>query len=107
MRDDLALSEDASDETRKIHKAIVKVLGSDTYTGGCRAFYTPQEWRERGEKYGTESKLIVCHDGGALTAYFNYDYMDYPAIERMTNALADLGYFAQPCTSWYTAIYPI
>ena len=37
-----------------------------TNTGGCRVFYSPQEWAERKETYGTKAELIVVHDGGDL-----------------------------------------
>lgn len=75
--------------------------------GGCKAFYTPDEWLDRGEDYGTHSKLIVCHDGGDLLPYFSYDGTDYGRNERMVEALEKLGYYAEQCTCWYTAIYPI
>ena len=75
--------------------------------GGCRAFYTPDEWLDRGEDYGTRSKLIVCHDGGDLLPYFSYDGTDYGRSEKMEEALEKLGYYAEQCTCWYTAIYPI
>lgn len=107
MRDDLELSKDATEEAKKIREAILKVLGPDTYTGGCKAFYTPKEWAARGEVYGRTSKLIVCHDGGDLAVYFNYDYGAYTAIDRMIDGLKAIGYYGEPCGSWYTAIYPI
>jgi len=75
--------------------------------GGCKAFYTPDEWVDRGERYGTESALIICHDGGDLARYFSYDYCIYECIEEMNSALEKIGYFAEQCTGWYSAIYPI
>lgn len=75
------------------------------YSGGCRCFYTPEEWRERGEKYGLNAALIVCHDGGTQADYFNPDKERYDLIEAMDATLADAGCWAEPCTCWYTAIY--
>ena len=75
--------------------------------GGCKAFYTPDEWLDRGEDYGIRSKLIVCHDGGDLLPYFSYDGTGYGRNERMVEALEKLGYYAEQCTCWYTTIYPI
>lgn len=75
------------------------------YTGGCRTFYSPAEWRQRGEEYGLESMLIVCHDGGDVATFFNYAHECDSRVEKMQEALERVGYWADPCTSWYTAIY--
>jgi hypothetical protein len=101
------IPEGLTPEGRKAAEAIVEVVkkGDDTYLGGCKPFYTPEEWRERGEEYGLESELIVVHDGGDLVCYFNYDYGAYKSVEKMEEALEELGMFAEPCTSWYSAIY--
>lgn len=81
-----------------------------TYTGGCKAFYTPHQWRERGEEYGTESLLIVCHDGGDLAAMLNWDYFhgkeDYERFEELQRRLGLEGMYIEGCTCWYSAVYP-
>lgn len=98
------------DREARIAKAIVEVIaeytGAEPYGGGCRAFYTPAEWEARGEKYGHRSALIVCHDGGDAAKFFNVDYECYEAFEAMDKALRGIGFYAEACTSWYTAIYP-
>lgn len=73
--------------------------------GGCYPFRSPIEWEERKEKYGLDAELIVCHDGGDYAQFFNHDYENYKAIDAMDKSLSELGYWAEPCTSWYTAIY--
>lgn len=75
------------------------------HLGEYPSFYTPQEWKERGEEYGTESELVVVHDGGYLAPYFNWDYCCYGDVERMGKALGKIGYFAEQCTCWYSAVY--
>lgn len=70
-----------------------------------RNFYSPAEWRARGERYGLQSELIVVHDGGDLASFFNPDYMCWNLQTTMNEALEKAGYYAEPCTSWYTAIY--
>lgn len=91
---------------RRAAEAIVKVarkeFGDDVSGGGCRAFYTPQEWAKRGEDYGQGAELIVVHDGGDLAPFFNYDYDVYRLMDA---ALNKVGTWAEPQTSWYTAIY--
>jgi hypothetical protein len=76
-------------------------------TGGCKMFYTPKAWKERGEQYGRESLVIVVHDGGDHAPYFNWDYQCYEMIEGLNKALAKIGCFTEQCTTWYSAIYKI
>ncbi len=92
-------------------RAAYAVLGlmteyGTTDTGGCRTFYTPSSWAARGEKYGRESALIVVHDGGDVASFFNAD-LDWVVarIEAMRRTLDALGFYAERCTSWYSAIY--
>lgn len=106
MSSDLEIPEDCPELTRKVVETILRVSGA-TSGGGCKAFYTPEEWRLRGEQYGTRSILIICHDGGDLAPWFNMDYGCYQKIETMADELKKLGVFAESCTCWYTAIYLI
>lgn len=93
-------------EACRIAEAIVAVLPDGATGGGCPAFRTPETWRNRGEKYGLDSTLIVVCDGGDLAPYFNFDYGCPEAIEKMRAALAALGYYSEDCTGWYHAVYP-
>lgn len=90
-------------------EAILTVLRREkrTDTGGCRAFYSPAEWAARGEKYGSESVLVVVHDGGDHMGCFAYEHMDYKAIDRMADALRPLGLYSEQATMWYSAVYRI
>jgi hypothetical protein len=78
---------------------------TDCYMGGCRAFYSPAEWRERNEKFGTGGCLIVCYDGGELRRHMTLDSEDYKAVDAMQAALGAVGFYAEECTGWYGAIY--
>lgn len=84
----------------------VRDLDPESSGGGCRAFYTPEEWRDRGERYGLNAELIVVHDGGDMYNFFSYDSECYSLIEGMTQSLNKVGAYAESCTCWYTAIYP-
>lgn len=92
---------------RKAAKLIVKVMKEhELYdTGGCRAFYTPQDWKDRHESYGHGAELIVVHDGGAAAHWFNWDYESNKFVEIMFKELAKIEVHPEQCTSWYTAIY--
>lgn len=107
MDPNLKTPDDASDLARMAAEAIRSILPGNASTGGCRAFYTPEEWAARGEDYGTDSVLVVVHDGGCLAGYCNQAYTDYHSRERLRRALADLHLYPEQCTSWYTAIYPL
>ena len=90
---------------RQAAKKVLEVMGPKADTGGCKMFYTPKEWKERGEKYGTNALVVIVHDGGDQAPYFSWDYECYKMMERMTEALAKIGCFAEQCTGWYSAIY--
>lgn len=104
----LDIPEDLTGKGRKAAEAILAFLRErgDAFTGGCRVFYSPEEWADRGESYGRDSLLIVVHDGGNHAPYFNLDYCAYEAWEDMLAYLREHGVYAEQCTSWYTAIYP-
>jgi hypothetical protein len=107
-RDDLARPVGLSHDGNKAYDVIMAFLKSHdmTNTGGCRAFYSPQEWQARKETYGLKSVLIVSHDGGELAAVFNMDYEMYDLCDEMNQTLAASGLMHEPCTTWYTAVYP-
>ena len=78
-----------------------------TYTGGCKAFYSPQEWKARGETYGRESELVVVYDGGDLAAVMSNE-LGYGLRESLSTELgAVAGVYFEDCTNWYAAIYPV
>ena len=75
----------------------------DLSSGGCTIFYSPQEWAERGEEYGSESELVIVYDGGDL-----FDIMDgynYTLQDELIKTLAKIGLYFEPCTHWYCAVY--
>jgi len=71
-----------------------------TNAGGCKVFYSPEEWRERGEAYGAESELVVVYDGSEARYLAEFN----PGIEEV---LARLNLFIECCTHWYAAVYKI
>ena len=103
--------------SKKGKEAVQKVLDvmakhgldatKEDFTGGCRAFWTPEEWAARGEEYGRKSVVVVVHDGGDVGNFFSFDREQYKLVEEMNDALGEIGLFAEQCTCWYSAIYPI
>ena len=88
---------------------IVKWLAARTGEhpdgGGCKAFYSPREWVKRGESYGKDAVLILCHDGGALAPFCNYNYGNWEGMKAFSDFLSSKGYYVECCTSWYSAVY--
>jgi hypothetical protein len=106
--DDFNIPNDLSPDGNRAAEAILALLTTELTSpsgGGGKAFYTPKEWANRGENYGHESVLIVVHDGGDQARYFNLDYEQYEAHERMHAHLEQLGLYAEQCTGWYSAVY--
>ncbi len=106
--DDWPIPTGLSEQGRDAAKAIVEFLTENNITdhGGGGKFYTPREWRERGEEYGTNSLLIVTHDGGDHAVAFNWDYEQYELMEQLRERLSKIGVYVEQCTSWYSAVYP-
>jgi hypothetical protein len=106
---DLDIPEGLSLEGQRAAVTILKVAQSKgmSYTGGCKLFYTPEHWAQRGERFGTKSHLIVVYDGGEFAEFFNHSYEQYGLIEEMRAALEREGLYIEPCTHWYGAVYSI
>ena len=47
---DFEIPSDLTQESYKIATTISDLLGDKASGGGCRAFYSPEEWKKRGEK---------------------------------------------------------
>jgi len=88
-------------------KAVLKALGPNPCGSGVRAFWTPDEWIARNEKFGTDSILILCHDGGDLAVMCNWDYGQYELFQKLEKRLKKHGYYCVQQTSWYSAVYRI
>ena len=91
--------------TRRAYRLLKSYFVSEglTDSGGCKTFYTPREWRDRGEVDGREAILIVVHDGGDVSPLFNWSYEAYPDLRRTERYLAKHGLCAFNY-GWFTAI---
>jgi hypothetical protein len=91
-------------KARKAAEIILNAAGPVS-GGGCKAFYSQKEWRDRGEEYGRKAVLIVVHDGGDLAPFFSWSYGQEEKQAAMRAALGKEKMWAEACTGWYTAIY--
>lgn len=111
--EELVKPENLSPKGARAYQVIMDLLEEYemTYTGGCKAFYSPQEWKARGESYGTTSELVVVYDGGDVQHFFSLDSCwgggSYTLYERMRKALEAEGLYWEECTRWYCAIHTL
>jgi len=112
MKEDLnVMPVGLSAKGKTAYKTIMAVLNDkcdgNVDTGGCKTFYSPAEWKARGEEYCTKAELIVVYDGGVVPCFFNSDYECYQCIELMDNELEKAGLYFEPATGWYGGVYLI
>lgn len=96
-----------SRDGRKAAEVITQYLVEKgiAHHGGGGKFYTPAEWADREELYGTDSLLVITHDGGAHAAAFSYDGERYGLIEGLDDRLRSYNMFVEQCTSWYSSVH--
>lgn len=97
-----------SDKGKKAYKTIMDTMtlvNGTVDTGGCKTFYSPAEWKARGEEYCRNAELIVVYDGGAVAGFFGYDYEQYDLINDMDQQLFNAGFYSEQGTTWYSGIY--
>ena len=105
MSEDLVIPRGCEEPAEIVLRVARELLGQEPEAGGCITFYHPQEWRRKEEAYGTNSDLVVVHDGGDIAPFFDLNREQYRWIDKMQDALKEKGYYAEQCTCWYSAIY--
>lgn len=92
-----------------MNKALAKKLRHKLMPFQGWRIYSPKEWQDRGEKYGTGSELIITYEGSTAAPFFSLDYSyeigSYKMYEEMRKFLADLGYYSEEGTSWFSVVY--
>lgn len=70
-------------------------------------FYSPAQWRERGEQWGRESLLVIVHDGDPASTVFNWDASPdgYALREELQEQLDSIGVYFEAATGWYTTVH--
>lgn len=104
---DLAIPPKLSAGGKEAARLILDFLLAEGLTGtcGCRAFYSPQEWKQRGEEYGHNALLILVYDGGDITTCMDPAKGQHDLVDRFSDNLEQNGFVLEPCTHWYSAIY--
>jgi hypothetical protein len=94
-------------DLRSIETTIRGVLADAGVSASGLRFHSREEWIARGERYGHRSLLILSYEGAEAGEAFEYDYQNYPLIQRMADALAPLGVYSESATRWYSTVGPI
>jgi uncharacterized protein (TIGR02996 family) len=104
---DLAIPPELSTRGKEAAGLILDFLLAEGLTGtcGCQAFYSPQQWKERGEEYGHDALLILVYDGGDITTCMDPAKGQHELVDRFDENLERNGFIIEPCTHWYSAIY--
>lgn len=69
-------------------------------------FYSPKEWRDRGESYCREASCIITAEG-TLCGIWNgyYGTASYALLDSFYNMLQEHGLWYEMGTHWYVGIY--
>jgi hypothetical protein len=111
LEEELAIPDDIPQNVKNALLELRGFAGSlwdrPAVTGGCKAFYSPQEWRDNGWQVNEKVLCVVCHDGGDLAPLFNLDYQDYKAFDKMDQIFRRRGLYAEAINSTVTHIHTI
>ena len=100
----LEIPEGLSELGKKAAKKIISIMKKNHLQAGCKVFYSPTEWADRGESYGCNSELVVVYDGGDHKHMF--DFVTTPRLlDKTVEELNKIGVYSECCTCWYSAIY--
>lgn len=109
LEEELALPKDIPQNVKNALMEVRDFAGSlwdrPASTGGCKAFYSPQEWRDKGWEVNDKVLCVACHDGGDLAPLFNLDYQDYKNYDKMVRILHLRGLYPECINSTSTYIY--
>ena len=111
LEEELEIPEDIPQNAKNALMEVRDFAGSlwdrPAATGGCKAFYSPQEWRDKGWIVNDKVLCVVCHDGGDLAPLFNLDYQDYKAYDKMDRIFRARGIYAEAISATHTHIHAI
>lgn len=98
----LSIPADAPEAVKPALRAIATWARRYGGTGGCKAFFSAEEWAKLGHD-SCGAAAIVCHDGGALSIYNG----GKPWHDYLREKLEKLGYRTEVLSCVSTALYPV
>lgn len=97
-----SVPENVKDFFRQLRNSMRE--SGDEWTGGCKAFYAPEEWvnpLRRGPL------AVVCHDGGGVAPRFNLSYERIKLYVEVDHMLRPLGLWREHENSAVSLIFNI
>ena len=108
-KDNWAVPTGLSRKARKLALALAKLAKKRDWNAGQKVFWSPQEWKNKGESYGLQSELVILHEGGDHAPFFSLDYSynggSYDQYEEQVKFVGKHGFFCEGLYSWSSAIY--
>ena len=108
-KDNWAVPTGLSRKARKLALALAKLAKERNWNAGQKVFWSPKEWRDKGEPYGRNSALVILHEGGDHAPFFSLDhsYYDgsYNQYEEQVRFLSEYGFWLEGLYTWSSAIY--
>ena len=104
---ELAMPEGLSEKGQQAYKLLVDLMHKHemTFTGGCKAFYSPAEWKARDARFCCNSELVVVYDGGHARYFCSLDWHDATLYNEFRLALAAIGCHFEEAEHWYGGVY--
>lgn len=107
-KDNWAVPTGLSRNARKLALAIVKLAKERNWYAGQKVFWSPKEWKEKGERYGEGAAFIVIHEGGDHAPYFSMDHAyetgSYKQYEEQLKLLSEHDFWSEGIYRWSTSI---
>jgi hypothetical protein len=106
-KDNWAVPTGLSRKARKLALALVRLAKERNWNAGQKVFWSPKEWKDKGECYGLESELVILHEGGDHAPFFSLDHSfeSYDSYEEQLKFLSQYGFYCEGLYTWSSAVY--
>jgi hypothetical protein len=91
----------------RIKKVFEKVCRNNGCTMDGLRFYSPKQWKERGERYGQNSVMSTIFEEHQGMYYTMNAIGSFKLQNELVEELAKIGYWFELGNSWYLSIYEL
>lgn len=83
------------------HEIIMRFIEAEdlAFTGGCKIFYSPDEWRDGEGDITDDAVLVVVYDGAAVRRLFRLEGGDNELVYRFYEEMLARGLYVEEYTS--------
>lgn len=108
-KDNWAVPTGLSRKARKLALAIVKLAKERNWYAGQKVFWSPKQWKDKGEHYGLNAELVILHECGDHAPFFSLDHSSYTGsykqYDEQVKFLSGYGFYSEGLYTWSSAIY--